>query len=496
MPIKEEDIPEILDTIRFSLKFRIFDNAILLCNELISQFINPEVLTLFAKAFLESGSPKQATALIRQHIRIAMESVECRLIYAKSLLESGDYFGAEAELNKFLDSSITERDNEYLVAAQYYIGIARNRTHRFSSSKQNFESVLVSKPLLLTAIQNQYKDVFPPGAGSSEIKDGEIPLLCTQTLIEHPMIDPEEIKYFPDEFRNSIPYLNARASYFFHKSDFEMAAKVFQKMLHDFPFSTIGMDLYSTTLWQIKEKNKLIALSSAMLELAPGSPEPWVVEGNSQSLQQNNSKAIVMFNRASSVDRSYSYGLTLAGHEALSQQFVEQAQNCFREATMRNPLDYSAWYGLGTILYNENKFQPARYYMRRAQQINKSSSVLKFILGQTEYRCGNTDECLRLFDEAIEMDPNNLAVKYQKGCVLSELGEFEEAMKCFHDVSGPVPDEPSAKFMEGKCAIEEGKIDEGLKYMVKALTLGYPNKSEIYGEIGCVVDDMIKNILK
>jgi len=94
------------------------------------------------------------------------------------------------------------------------------------------------------------------------------------------------------------------------------------------------------------------------------------------------------------------------------------------------------------------------------------------------------------------MDPNNLAVKYQKGCVLSEIGELEKAMECFHNVSGPVPDEPSAKFMEGKCAIEEGKIDEGLKCMVNALTLGYPNKNEIYGEIGCVVDAMIQNILK
>ena len=225
-------------------------------------------------------------------------------------------------------------------------------------------------------------------------------------------------------------------------------------------------------------------------------PETWVAAGNFYSLQQDSDTAVNMFLRASSIDQTYSYGLTLSGHEYIAKQFTDQGQNAFREATNRNPLDYSAWYGLGSVLFNENKYRPARYYMRRAQQINKNSSVLKFILGQTEYRCGNIEACLKLFDEAIEMDPQNHAVRFQKGFVLQEEGKVDEAIECFQQVSGPVPDEPASKFMEGKIEITRGNYTKGVQLLVDALSLGYPDKNEVYSEIGDIINESIASFFK
>ena len=121
---------------------------------------------------------------------------------------------------------------------------------------------------------------------------------------------------------------------------------------------------------------------------------------------------------------------------------------------------------------------------------------MSFILGQTEYKCGDIEQCLKLFDEAIELDPSNLAVKFQKGVVLEENEDIEGALKCFHEVSGPVPEEPSAKFMEGKLALSEGNVSDGVRLLVDSLTLGYPNKDEVYSELCCVVDELIDDILK
>ena len=497
MPVTEENLERLLDEVRFSLKFRIYDNAIIILNEIISEFINPEIIFLFAKTYLEFYSPKQCVAICKRYIKEVMCSTECRLLYAKALMESGFYSECEEVLQKYLESPVKEGEEEYQCAAHYYLGLVRNRTHRFSSAKPEFQTALAFDPYLIVAVQNQYKDALPPHSDDLEdVTELQPNTLCTQILIEHPNVDPDTISIFPDSFRQSLAYLLAKSSIYFHKSDFDTAYKIFTKLHKDFSFSTLGMDLFSTTLWQLKKKSELNNLSRELIKLAPNMPETWVASGNYYSLHQDADMAVELFLRASSIDQSYSYGLTLAGHEYIAKQFTEQGQNSFREATNRNPLDYSAWYGLGSVLFNENKFRPARYYIKKAQQINKNSSVLKFILGQTEYRCGNTEECLKLFDEAIAMDPQNYAVKYQKGYVLQEEGKIDEAMECFKQVSGPVPDEPSSKYMEGKIELSRGNLIRGVQLLVEALSLGYPNKNEIYSDVSDIINESISSFLK
>lgn len=491
MPITEETLPEIIDAIRFSLDFRIFDNALLLCEEAFAFQKSPQIIALYAKTYLEMGSPKQASILCKNNIYTVVSSPETVIIYAKSLIESGDYISAEEVLSKFLKSDTNPEPNPFKLAATYYLGVIMCRTSRFQSAQPHLEESYRQNRYLLTAQRNMYLDIIPNSRMPVEYPDN----LCTLTLIENSDKNPDDIP-FPDYFKQSVPYLVQKANYFFHQSNFNLATRTYKEIYQKYPYNTHGMAYYSTSLWQLKDPITLEELSRYFMDVAPGDPETWVICGNLFSLQHISDKAIVYFERASNIDKTYSYGLTLAGHEYMSLGRDSDAQNRFRESVKRAPLDYSSWYGLGTILYKERKYGAARYYIRKAQMINKMSSVLASILAQTELRCGDVEKAIDLFRRSIEMDNKNFAARFQLGCALQEQEKLDEAQEELENVSSYAPDEPVALFKLGQIHLQKGENEIAMHLFVQALVYGYPTKSDIYEEVEGILDQIITKILK
>ena len=159
-------------------------------------------------------------------------------------------------------------------------------------------------------------------------------------------------------------------------------------------------------------------------------------------------------------------------------------------------MEYSAWYGLGTILYKEKKYAAARYYIRKAQTINRDSSVLMSILAQTELMCGDSDVAIDLFKKSVAMDKTNYAAKFQLGCAYQDIQKLEEAKEEFSQVASFAPDEPMALFKLGQVFMQQENFDIALHYFVEALIYGYPIKTDIYDEIESIIDDIIKKCLK
>ncbi|EAY04267.1 TPR Domain containing protein [Trichomonas vaginalis G3] len=491
MPITEESFPSVIEAIKFSLEFRLFDNAFMLCEEAISCNLCPEIIELYAKSFLEIGSPKQAAILCKNNIHVVMSSPNTIIIYAKSLIESGDLVTAEDVLYKFLLSCIDNNNIQYKVAAQYYLGLIMNRTSRFSSSKPLFNDCLLYNKYLVSARKNMLIDAIPKETNEIQISDN----ISTLTLLENPQINPDEIE-FPPNFRESIPYLIQKGDYYFHRSNFTLACREYKKLYENYPYNTHGLAFYSTALWQLKGISTLTELSRYLTSIAPGSAETWIVVGNLSSAQHMSDQAVEYFIKASKIDRSCSYGLTLAGHEYLSLGRDSDAQDKFRDAVSRSPLEYSAWYGLGTILYKEKKYAAARYYIRKAQTINRDSSVLMSILAQTELMCGDSDVAIDLFKKSVAMDKTNYAAKFQLGCAYQDIQKLEEAKEEFSQVASFAPDEPMALFKLGQVFMQQENFDIALHYFVEALIYGYPIKTDIYDEIESIIDDIIKKCLK
>ena len=73
------------------------------------------------------------------------------------------------------------------------------------------------------------------------------------------------------------------------------------------------------------------------------SPETCCVVGNKFSLKGDHTTALKYFKRAIFVDRLFTYAYTLAGHEFLELEELEEAGKHFQGAIANDPRHYNAW---------------------------------------------------------------------------------------------------------------------------------------------------------
>jgi len=482
----DSSFQKIYKEIEFSLKYKFFDNALLLSYELISGYGNQKSVYILAKTYHESGNPKQAVVLIRHYYQYLLESIELRYLFARVLFDCGEYSESESVIMSVFDLIHHPMDAEIGIASKYLLAMIKMRTHRNTLAGDDFRDVIHENNYFISALYNIRKsDIM------YDIPFKNDDLVTYELLINNkPVMDPNH------ESINSIMFSYLRAKHFFDKSLFDESRNMFQFLYQKYPYVVLGTDYYSSCLWQLKDKNGLMVLSKKLIDLCPNCPETWIVMGNYLSLQQNSEEAIRMFERASSIDHSYSYGFTLAGHEYLSLEVLDKAQTLFRKAIDRCPSDYSAWYGLGSALFRQDKFMASRYYIKKASLLNPNSSVLLFVSAMAHYSCQDIPETLRLLDLSIQCEPKNLVAIFKKGTILFELGKIDEAHQCFLKLSDYAPKEPNVSLKIGEIMIKQKNIEKAIGFFVDALIYGHPEKSKLSNEIMKLMDPTLEKLIK
>lgn len=534
-----------IQAIEFSLRFRIYDNALLLCQEYFSRSPTVQVLNLYIRAYLESGSPIQAATLCKQYEPMINKNPELILLYAQCLFESGKYSEAEVVLKPI--NSMQNVPEDVYTASIYLLGMIKLRTHRHVQSQTDFSTSLTYQPLLLTAIrysQTEFNNVILPqqqprrslitpkqlrqqitmkttpkrsiskqgstasntvsnssnisSTNASSTSSINSPLLQMLTpLLKISSNDPSPfIRKLSFESQKSIMSLKTLATYHFKCAKYHEASKVFTSLYELHPHTIEGVDIYSTVLWHLKDEKNLNQLARRSISLAPSRAEPWIATGNLLSLQHNSEAAIQMFQRASTIDKSSSYALALAGHELLLLESLADAAKLFRQAIDRNPNEWSAWYGIGSVHFRQDNFGAAEYYMKKALELNPLSSVLHYIYAMVLRKCGRDQEALTMFDKSLELDPSNLVAAYQKGILLDDTGNVAGAIECLQKAEALAPHEPGVAFMRGKICQSIGDFKDATTWFTEALIYGHPDKKEIHTAVESMTDKMIASILE
>jgi anaphase-promoting complex subunit 3 len=224
----------------------------------------------------------------------------------------------------------------------------------------------------------------------------------------------------PPDAQQSVPALLAQALHAFRASHYADSSSFFRRLYSLHPHCLDGADVYSTVLWHLKDERGLAQLSRQAVELAPSRAEAWIVSGNLASIRRDSDAAISFFGRAARLDASCAYALSLAGSESVLTGALEQAGTFFRQALDRDPREWTAWYGLGSVHCRRNHFAPAEYYMRRALDENPDSAVLHGLMLR---KCGRTGETEAEFDAALALEPANVAALLEKARLLAESGK-------------------------------------------------------------------------
>lgn len=504
-----------VEAIEFSLRFRMYENALLLCQEAFATNKTAQILRYYAKAYLESNCATQAALICKQNINLLWESQDLVIVYIQSLLESGKFTETEEIIQKCFQS-FQNIDDDIKAALSYYAGLVCSRTHRHEDATKHYEEALNTNPSL-SVIVPRTSDGFQFSKSPKEPKSKSLLLTPSQIrerkqalskhlapkkdipvssqLLKNPMDIFQSRKKLSPELQNSILVLYLSAQYYFRCSKYTEAASIFSRLYELHPHTVFGVDIYSTTLWQLKDEKKLSEVSRKALEIAPNRCESWIAAGNLLSLQHNSDAAVQMFQRAASIDHSCSYALALAGHELLLLDSLTEATNLFRESIDRNPKEWSAWYGLGSVHFKQDNFGAAQYYMKKALDANPDSSVLHYVYAMILRKCGNEEEANEHFDLAISLDPSNLVPVFQKGVMAADSGDPIEALELLNKAESLAPHEPGIAYTKAVLAETLGDTSGAAEMYTNALVYGHPDKKEIHSALEKMMDSVISNFL-
>ncbi len=89
-----------------------------------------------------------------------------------------------------------------------------------------------------------------------------------------------------------------------------------------------------------------------------------------------------------------------------------------RSALYIDPRHYNAWYGLGSVLMKQEKYELGEYHFKRALAINGRSSVLHCCLASALHAQKRNAEALISLNESISADQRNPLAHYEKARVL------------------------------------------------------------------------------
>lgn len=258
-------------------------------------------------------------------------------------------------------------------------------------------------------------------------------------------------------------------------AEYSKAQKLFNEARMVEPWQLVGMDFYSTVLWQLQEDHDLSHLAHELLELDRNAPEPWCAVGNCFSLHGEHEIAVRYFQRAIQVCPTSVYAFTLLGHELSTLEEFDRAVNAFRHALRLDPRHYNALFGMSNVYYKQEKFELAETHLTRAVALFPHSHLLLTNLGALRGRLGHLDDgpdsALALVTKACKLQPNNPLARYHRSSILFHLGRYPEVLAELQKLLVLTPREAMVYLMIGHTYKKMGNTPQAMIHYSWAMGL-------------------------
>jgi len=298
----------------------------------------------------------------------------------------------------------------------------------------------------------------------------------------------EELEQLPRVHQNS-PWVIAivgRAHY--ERQDYASADRAFKALRKEEPYRLWDMEIYSTLLWHLQRNVELSFLAQELLNIDPQSPQAWIAIGNLFSLQKERLQALTSFRRAAQLDPTCAYAYTLSGHESIDED-LDKAINFFQSALRADSRHYNAWYGLGTCYLRMSKIRLAEYHYRKAVEIHPKNAVLLGCVGMAVERRRDREAALALFNQAVQLAPENALVRYRRAKILISMRKYQPAVEDLEFLRNATPEESNVVFQLAKVYRLVGNVVKSAQTLAAARDISPKSMNKIKKLLETVKDD-------
>lgn len=154
-------------------------------------------------------------------------------------------------------------------------------------------------------------------------------------------------------------------------------------------------------------------------------------------------------------------GFCLAGHYADRLGKLKEAKNFYSQALARQPGAPCAEEGLGSMLLDQQKPREALAHLETAARTATPSSSLLNRLGVAHAQLGQHEQALKLFQQAIQLKPDDVTVLVNLARAEELLGDLVRALTHYREAIRLMPDNPQAAAGLQRLAAANGVSKQG-----------------------------------
>lgn len=276
----------------------------------------------------------------------------------------------------------------------------------------------------------------------------------------------------------------------YERTQYAEAEKVFKKIREKAPSYLEHMEVYSNTLWQLKDDVALGHLAHTLMDQDRLSPQAWCALGNASSLERQHDDAVKCFTRATQLDPKFAYAFTLQGHEHVANEEFDKAMQAYRYAISADNRHYNGWYGLGNVYERMGKYDIAEKHYKAAAQINPNNTMLVVRIGlvrplapslipnpptnlttQVLDRMKRPDVALTHFNSAVTLDPRSIMARFRRAQTLLKLGDTDASLRDLLHLKDRAPDDANIHFLLGRCYKKTGERASAIRHLTIAMNL-------------------------
>ena len=258
---------------------------------------------------------------------------------------------------------------------------------------------------------------------------------------------------------------------YYEQASYVEAEKTFARIKTMAPSRLEDTELYSTTLWHLKNDIDLAFLAHEIVDIDRDSPQAWCAVGNSFSLARDHDQALKCFKRATQLDPKFAYAYTLQGHEFVANEEYDKALAAYRSSISAEKRHYNAWYGIGKVYERQGKYKEAEEHYRTAAQINPTNAVIVCCIGMVLEKMKNPKAALVQYSKACELSEKSALCRFKKARVLMALRRYEMALTELRVLKDIAPDEANVHFLLGRVYKVLRQKGSAIRHFTMALNL-------------------------
>ena len=165
-------------------------------------------------------------------------------------------------------------------------------------------------------------------------------------------------------------------------------------------------------------------------------------------------------------------------------------QSYYDNAISTNPGSGLANLNYGSMLRDEGRWEEALPYVEKGVQLSPNYTDAKVRLSEVYYVLKRYPDAIRLADEALVAEPNNISALQFKGSALGASGQPAPAADVFKQILDLDPDNPHGMFNLGVAYKDANLLDKAVEMLSKLLVVqpdfpnGYYERGFCYGRMG------------